>query len=335
MKSPLFLLLSLVVALSSACATSPQSEHQFYAAVAMTKAQKNSSTPTDSGLYRQLDDGSWTHYGPRVLGIYSMLVQPGSEGQTVLVASSDGILRTTDGGENWRLTTGWDVMDVRTFAINPANPDEVYASTCWGPLRSTDGGATWQHAQAGLSMLFSQTIIADSQTAGRVLLGAEDGIYLSTDGAKTWARTDSPPATALRMVQSAVDPQLMLAGTQGRGAWISRDAGRTWSQAESSTAEANLYAAALDTHNADLMAIGGWGVGVLISGDGGKTWSDRSEGLPVKDVFVLAFDPDTAGRLWLSTFEEGTFFSDDQGLTWQEGGLYGALGFDYVFVPTN
>ena len=30
-------------------------------------------------------------------------------------------------------------MDVRTFAFNPAQPDEVYASTCWGPLRSTDG----------------------------------------------------------------------------------------------------------------------------------------------------------------------------------------------------
>lgn len=335
MKTPTFILLAFVTAFAPACATSPQPEHQLYAAVAMTRAQKNSSTPTDSGLYLRQANGEWSHFGPRVLGIYSLGVQPGSDGQVILVASGDGILRTTDAGKTWRLTTGWDVMDVRTFAFNPTNPDEVYASTCWGPLRSTDGGATWQHAQAGLNLLFSQSIVADSQTPGRVLLGTEDGIYLSRNGAKTWVRTDSPPATALRMAQSAADPQLMLAGTQGRGAWVSRDAGETWAQVDRVSEQSNLYAAALDVHDADLMAVGGWGTGVRVSDDGGVTWTDRSAGLPVKDVFILAFDPDVPGRLWVSIFEESFYFSDDLGKTWQEGGLYGSLGFDFVFVPKN
>ena len=72
-----------------------------------------------------------------------------------------------------------------------------------------------------------------------------------------------------------------------------------------------------------------------VSVDGGRTWADRSTGLPVKNVFVLAFDPDVSGRLWASTFEEGSFFSDDHGLTWQDGGLYGAYGYDFVFVPSQ
>jgi hypothetical protein len=55
----------------------------------------------------------------------------------------------------------------------------------------------------------------------------------------------------------------------------------------------------------------------------------------VRNVFVLAFDPGKPGRLWASTFEEGTFFSDDLGVTWQDGGLYGAFGFDFVFVPVQ
>lgn len=332
MKAPFFLL-SLAL-LTSAGATSPKPAHDMYAAVAMTKAQKNSSTPSDSGLYvREAGSTEWTHFGPRVLGITSVAFQPGSKGQVILIASGDGVVRSADGGKTWRLTTGWDVIDVRAFAFNPANPDEVYCSTQWGPLRSTNGGATWQLDQAGLHLLYSQSIVADSQTPGRVLLGTEDGIYLSTDGAKTWARTDSPPATALRMVQSVVDPQLILAGTQGRGAWISHDAGKSWAQTDSGSATANLYAAALDTHAANRMAVGGWGVGVRVSADGGATWTDRSAGLPVKNVFVLAFDPDVPGRLWVSTFEEGAFYSDDLGQTWQDGGLYGAYGFDFVFVP--
>ena len=332
MKTLIFFLLSFVVALAPVGATSPQSQHELYAAVAMTGAQKNSSTPTDSGLYRLQSDGSWQNFGPRVLGVNSVAVQPRSDGQVMLVASGDGILRTTNAGQTWRLTTGWDVMDVRTFAVNPSNPNEFYASTCWGPLRSTDGGATWQHAQAGLNLLYCQTVLADSQTAGRVLLGTEDGIYLSTNGAKTWSRTDSPPATALRMVQSAVDPKILLAGTQGRGAWLSHDAGETWTPTDPSSAQNNLYASALDAHSAANMAVGGWGVGVRVSVDGGKTWSDRSAGLPTKDVFVLSFDPDVANRLWVSTFEKGFYRSDDLGKTWVEAGLYGSYGFDFVFV---
>ncbi len=335
MKTPLFFILTLAATLTPACATPSPTAHQMYAAVAMTKAQKNSSTPTDSGIYLRQADGSWTTFGPRVLGIYSIAEQPGSKGHVLLVACSDGVLRSTDAGKTWRLTTGWDVIDVRTFAFNPANPNEVYVSTCWGPLRSVDGGANWKHAQAGLNLLFAQSIVADSQTPGRVLLGTEDGIYLSTDGAKTWARTDSPPATALRLVQSTLNPNILLAGTQGRGAWISRDAGISWGPVDATTAEANLYAVAIDTNDAARMAIGGWGVGVRVSADGGRTWADRSTGLPVKNVFVLAFDPDVTGRLWASTFEEGSFFSDDHGLTWQDGGLYGAYGYDFVFVPSQ
>jgi hypothetical protein len=49
----------------------------------------------------------------------------------------------------------------------------------------------------------------------------------------------------------------------------------------------------------------------------------------------IQFSSDAASRLWASTFEEGTFYSDDLGLTWQDGGLYGAYGFDFVFVPSR
>ena len=124
----------------------------------------------------------------------------------------------------------------------------------------------------------------------------------------------------------------MLAGTQGRGAWLSHDAGETWTPTDSGSALNNLYASALDGHSAANMAVGGWAVGVRISVDGGKTWTDRSAGLPTKNVFVLAFDPDVPDRLWVSTFEKGFYRSDDLGKTWQESGLMGSYGFDFVFV---
>ncbi len=331
MNARLRLLVACLSTALVASATTPPA--QFYAAVAMTKAQKNSSTPTDSGLYRREADGRWTHFGPRILGIGSVAAQPGNPG-VLLTASADGVVRSTDAGRTWRKTTGWEVVDVRSIAFDPLNPTQAYAATQWGPIRSDDAGATWSPAHAGLAKLYSQTVVADRTQTGRVLIGTEDGIYVSTDAARTWTRVASSPATTiLRLAQSASDAALWLAGTQHQGAWLSRDSGLTWSQIDPGSASANLYAAALDPHDAKLMAVGGWNTGVRVSTDGGATWTDRTAGLPAKHIFVLAFDPDTPGRLWASTFEEGTFFSDDRGQTWQDGGLYGAYGFDYIFIP--
>ena len=334
MKPALPLLFALVVSLPCAFAADPAPAHQLYAAVAMTKAQKNSSTPTDSGLYARGPDGQWAHFGPRALGVTGIALQPGSAGRVILIGCADGVVRSADGGQTWRKTTGWEVADVRALAFDGVNPNAAYAATCWGPLRSADGGATWELAQTGLPRLYCQTLVTDPRHAGRVLLGTEDGVYLSTDGAKTWSRTNSPATTILRLARSATDPQLLLAGTQAHGAFVSRDNGATWTATDAASASANLYAAAIDSADGARLAVGGWGVGVRVSADAGKTWTDRSAGLPVKNIFVLAFDPDAKGRLWASTFEEGSFYSDDLGLTWRDGGLYGAYGFDFAFLPT-
>jgi photosystem II stability/assembly factor-like uncharacterized protein len=331
MSSRLALYLALSLA-AGGMAYSAAPARRFYAAVAMTKAQKNSPTPLDSGLYVRQADGQWTNFGPRILGVASLAMSP-SDPAILMLASSDGVVRTTDGGHTWRKVTGWQVADVRSIVFDHANPAQVYAATAWGPLRSTDGGASWQLAQQGLAQFYCQTIVADAAQGGRVLLGTEDGIYASEDGAATWQRTAFPAGNVLRLAQSAVEPKVLLAGTQGHGAWLSHDGGRTWLAADPATATANLYAVALSAHDAAQLAVGGWEVGVRVSADGGRTWTDRTAGLPAKNVFVLAFDPDWPGRLWASTFEEGTYYSDDLGRTWHDGGLYGAYASDLVFLP--
>ncbi|MDB6128561.1 MAG: hypothetical protein JWM35_2457 [Verrucomicrobia bacterium] len=321
--------LALATTLVAANSSTP---NRLYAAVGMTKAQKNSSIPLDSGVYVRGEDGQWTIFGPRVLGVSSIAMSP-ADPRILLVAAGDGVVRSADGGKTWRRVTGWEVLDVRKFVFDVGNPSLVYAATSWGLLRSTDAGATWQVAEKGLARMYCQTIIADAAHPGRVLLGAEDGVYVSTDAARSWRRASFPTATVLRLAQSPADPRFVVAGTQGKGVWLSRDGGKNWSQGDPATATANLYAAAISPHDAAKLATGGWGTSVRVSLDGGRTWTDRSAGLPVRNVFVLAFDPDRTERLWASTFEEGAFYSDDLGATWHDGGLYGSYGTDFVFLP--
>ena len=330
MNRRLLLLLTLLGPATLAVAATPAS--RLFAAVSMTKAQRNSPTPLDSGLYVRDAAGQWTLFGPRILGVVSVTQSP-SHPEIMLLASADGVVRTADGGRTWRKTTGWEVADVRGFAYDAGNPDRIYAATAWGPLRSADGGATWELAQAGLDRLYCQTLVADVKQSGRVLLGLEHGLAVSTDGAHSWRRVDFPDVTVLRLVQSAADPRLLLATTEGRGAWLSHDGGATWAATDPGSAHANLYTATISPQDPTRLAVGGWGTGVRVSADGGATWTDRSAGLPVRNVFVVAFDPDVRGRLWASTFEEGTFYSDDLGATWHDGGLYGAYAYDFIFLP--
>src|SRR5262249_32758507 len=153
-------------------------------------------------------------------------------------------------------------------------------ATAWGPIRSTDNGETWQLAQTGMEKLYCHTVLSDRGSPGRVFLGGEDGIYRSNDAAFSWQRvTTFPEVTVLHLDQSPTQPALLIAGTQGLGAWLSRDGGATWQSADSATAGANIYATAIAPHDPALIAIAGWNTGVRISADGGATWSDRTAGL--------------------------------------------------------
>ena len=308
----------------------PDARPMLHAAATMTGDQRNTATASDAGLFQRSPSGEWTHIGPRILGVASVAIHP-TNPAVKLIASSDGIVRTADDGRTWRKTTGWQVADVRAITFDAGNSDLVYAATMWGPLRSTDCGQTWTPTQQGLDRLFGQTLVADRAQPGRVLLGMEHGLYVSTDCALTWQQLDFPDTTVTRIGQSSATPSLLLATTLGRGAWRSSNRGETWTLVDSPNA--HLYAAALAPHDPALMATGGWDTGVRVSTDGGQTWIDRSAGLPNRRIFVLAFDPDQRGRLWASTFEQGTFSSDDHGVTWHDAGLLGAYGADFVFGP--
>jgi photosystem II stability/assembly factor-like uncharacterized protein len=74
---------------------------------------------------------------PEVVFLGNGDAPPGSAG---LVA------RSTDGGASWHTPDqpGWANSTVWNFAVHPADPELVYASSVSGQLyRSTDGGASW------------------------------------------------------------------------------------------------------------------------------------------------------------------------------------------------
>ena len=122
----------------------------------------------------------------------------------------------------------WDrrsQLPLADFAVDPASPDVVLATTQEGLARSTDGGRSWQ-AVAGAPGLF-----ALSWAPSGVLYGVTpDGtVQRSPDGGLTWGRRGSvggqPEAVTLDVRDGK---ELLYVAAADRGILVSGDQGRTF-----------------------------------------------------------------------------------------------------------
>lgn len=96
-----------------------------------------------------------------------------------------------------------------------------------GVQRSADAGATWRGEVTGTT----ETLAAGSSPSPSVcwLVGPGGVILLSTDG-RSWRRVAFPEAIDLRSV-SAIDEEGATVTTADGRAFVTTDAGRTWSRA--------------------------------------------------------------------------------------------------------
>ncbi|MCQ4164243.1 exo-alpha-sialidase [Tahibacter harae] len=161
---------------------------------------------------------------------------------------ANGVFKSTDGGASWtHMSNGmpryggpasshWDVL---ALAINPANPQVIYAGTSnlyggaatGNVYKTTNGGASWSPASSGIAgqdvrALFIDPADASGDTiyAGTGGDGANPGgVYRSTNGGASWNSislglpADSATSLALPRRAAGAAPRI-LAGTSA-GVW--------------------------------------------------------------------------------------------------------------------
>lgn len=324
---------TLTAFLLAGCSDKPSTESDLWVGMIMTKNQRASSTPTDSGiLIRNEDTNDWRRFGPTIMIVSGVTVDP-SNPETVFLACGNGIARSIDGGETWRLVSTWKESDVMQVVIDPTDGDRVYAASAWGVTISTDGGDSWTASNSGFPENFIRGISVDSRKPERLLAATSTGLFESLDQATSWTRVPSfPEVAAMRLRQSTSNPDLWLAGTEEKGAWISSDNGNSWKPTAPDVSSNNVYAVAINPFDASKLAIGGWSTGAYLSSDGGTSWTKTAGTLPSQNITAMVYDIDEPDRIWVSTFEEGTYFSDDAGSTWNDSNLDGAYVYDLGFI---
>ncbi|HET6510934.1 MAG TPA: hypothetical protein VFH43_01990 [Candidatus Kapabacteria bacterium] len=142
-----------------------------------------------SGLWQSDDTGkTWKQLGWKHIKAYSM--DHDSNGRILYLAAGNGVLKSTDHGESWRVMTDWrvsEVMDVKTI---PKHPQTVIAATAHGIFRSTDAGESWKRSHKGIEQPYVSQIYVEQHA---IYACAESGFYCSTNQGVSWKLVKRSP----------------------------------------------------------------------------------------------------------------------------------------------
>ena len=273
-------------------------------------------------------------------GVYEIRVAP-SLPTRFYMAYNGLVFRSDDSGGDWTRTafakTAMDANDAfRTFgakmAVDPVNPDVVYAGTPREGLRLTlDGGRTWADvagvppglaaAQGGYpgitGIVFDKSAGAVAgKTATIFAASYGHGVFRSTDAGATWTPLAGGPSEVSHG-KTAADGAYYAVGDEGASLWRFDRSGWTNVTPGGAAGAKGTWATVIpDPFDAARLFLAREGGALVVSVDRGANWTNASSVRRVaKDVPWLAwtqetymsvgdmaFDPAKPGALW---FAEG------------------------------
>ncbi len=260
-----------------------------------------------------------------------------------------GILKSTDGGESWRVlneANGLEMLYVGSLTMHPDDPGILLAAAGHvmadraeyldylhqqgmnptGVFRTTDGGEHWSKVleppveQIGEAMSSVELCPSDPDIA---YAGSDKAIYRSEDGGQTWTLVNGgpngwgPPGVGagwpIDMQCDPRDPDRVFANNYGGGNFLSEDGGRTWQNASQGYTGAKIHQVEVSATDPARAFAGNWR-----TDDGGKTWV----GLLYPDAsgaaFTVALDPAQPDHVLLAEGFGDLLESTDSGASWQK-----------------
>ena len=135
------------------------------------------------------------------------------------------VSKSTDAGGTWiRYDLAMSNGSCEGLAVDPTDPNIVYAAGYPGFHRTTDGGNTWEQITTGLSG-YTYDVAVDTDDPNIVYAGGANGVFRSTDRGDDWSDLGLNGVNAV-----LIDPQdhdCLYAGTE-EGVYKTTDAGGTW-----------------------------------------------------------------------------------------------------------
>jgi photosystem II stability/assembly factor-like uncharacterized protein len=289
---------------------------------------------------------TWTQRGPTNIGgrMTDIAVHPLNENIVYAGAAEGGVLRSVDAGQTWTpLFDDQPVLSIGAVAIDPGNPDVIYAGTGEvnpgggsvayggaGLFRSTNQGGSWELVGLEDSGAIGRIRI-DPTDSDRIFVAVmgflwetnpERGVYRSTDGGTNWERVlyVNSETGCVDLIMRPDDPDV-------------------------------LYAAMWERiRQPEYFDYGGPNCAVHRTTDGGDTWTQVGGGLPTPNadsgrigLSLCASEPDVMHVVYADRigYFDGLYLSTDGGFTWSRtndgslSGVFASYGWWFGNVRTH
>ena len=289
------------------------------------------------GLLKSTDGGTtWnptglSFYVPQTRMMSKVLINPNST-STILVATSAGIFRSTDGGVTF---TNVQAGSFKDMEFKPGDPNTVYA--CGAQFyRSTNGGASWTLVTTGLPASTNVSRLAIAVTAANpnyvYLIAARpatdygfQGMYRSTNSGASFSNMNTTSPTNvlgwnsnggdsggqgwydLAIAASPTNANEIVVG--GVNIWRSTNGGSSFTLNGHWTGSGAPYVQA-DIH--DLVYINGTTVysandgGLFRTTNNGTNWTDLSNDLQIAQMYGFGQSTTNANLLLQGWQDNGT-----------------------------
>lgn len=200
---------------------------------------------TTVGVFRSTDGGRlWDERmtGMKEVHIVFTLATDPARPHVFYAGTTGGAYRSTDRTATWKkINDGLipaEILDaslalgVSALAIDPRNPDTVYAGTNNGLFKTTNMGESWTRIGLSLADQYISSLVIDPTNPSILYAGGRAGIQKSLDGGQTWQAMNQGLETlnVRTIVMSPRDPQTLYAGTNGSGLYRSTDGAGTWAR---------------------------------------------------------------------------------------------------------
>jgi photosystem II stability/assembly factor-like uncharacterized protein len=297
-------------------------------------------------IFRTVDGGASWQTLPAMHGksIRALAMYKG-DSQVLVAGALDGVYRSKDGGDTWQRLSpanSDDIKNIESIAVDPKDPNTVYAGTWHLAWKTSDAGVNWQHINKGMiddSDVFS--VIVDHDNPSVVFASACSGIYKSDSAGNLFAKIQGIPFSARRtrvLKQDPTNENIVYAGTT-EGLWKTIDLGKQWKRVSGPDVVVNDVL--VDPRDSNHVLLATDRSGVMASTDGASNWTTSNKGYAHRYVSAVLADHKDAHTLYVAVVNDreygGVFYSHDAGQHWLQKatGLGGKDVFALKQAPTG
>ncbi len=259
------------------------------------------------------------------IDVLSLSPDYGRYDHTLFIAISDHLLKSEDGGYQWKqLTNGLQNSHlISSICISPffSKDKTVFLSTLGdGVYRSEDGGQSWFKENQGLNTTYIE-FMKISPHGSIFAVDSSGELWKKERHENRWLSVESGASqiTSIGFAAASLDKHVMFLGDRAGNFFISSDTGNSFYKKFTfpDSGPVTVIAASFDSQSDLFIWVGTKKNGIFKSIDGGVSFSPSSNGITDRHIIDISISSGDRSKLYATTWNEAVYSLEAGAITWQ------------------